>query len=97
MIITNPPFAHAMEFIRKSFEFDAEYIVFLLRLNFLASKARAAFMSMNTPDVYVLSVRPSFIRTGQGDSVDYAWFVWRRGKQPETSGKLVILPTKEPI
>jgi hypothetical protein len=94
VIITNPPFALAMDCIQKSFELKPDYIVFLLRLNFLASKARAAFMSLNTPDVYVLSARPSFIHTGQGDSVDYAWFVWQKTKSPNTAGKLVMIPTK---
>jgi hypothetical protein len=85
VVITNPPFALAMEFIEKSLELDPDYVVFLLRLNFLASKARAKFMSS----------RPSFIRTGQGDSVDYAWFVWSKTKQPNQPGKLVIIPTKD--
>lgn len=95
VIITNPPFTLAMDFVKKSLEFGADYVVFLLRLNFLASRARSEFMSTNTPDVYVLSARPSFTHNGQGDSVDYAWFVWQRDSQPGKSGKLVVLPNKE--
>ena len=95
VIITNPPFVLAMECLKKSFEINPEYVVFLLRLNFLASKSRARFMSENTPDVYVLSQRPSFTTNGGHDSTDYAWFVWHRDRISNSPGKLVILPNKE--
>ena len=95
VIITNPPFKIAMDCIKKSFEFNASHVVFLLRLNFLASRGRAVFMSENTPDVYVLSSRPSFANNGKTDSIDYAWFVWDKNKPIKTSGKIIILPKKE--
>jgi hypothetical protein len=95
VIITNPPFTLAMECLKKSFEINPEYVVFLLRLNFLASKSRAQFMSENTPDIYVLSQRPSFTANGGRDSIDYAWFVWHRDRISNSPGKLVILPNKE--
>jgi len=95
VIITNPPFTLAMECIRKSFELEADYVVFLLRLNFLASKGRASFMKDHTPDVYVLSQRPAFTLSGQRDSIDYAWFVWDRSRVLGSPGKLVVIPGKE--
>lgn len=53
-------------------------VAMLLRLPWLASQKRAAFLRKNTPSVYVLSRRPSF--TGQGtDATDYAWMVWGPG------------------
>lgn len=65
-IITNPPYSLAEEFLRKSLEI-APVVCFLLRLNFLGSQKRAAFLSKNPPDVYVLSERPSFVN-GKTDS-----------------------------
>lgn len=95
VVITNPPFNLAMECVKKSFEYGAAHVVFLLRLNFLASKARAEFMAENTPDVYVLSNRPSFTVNGERDSIDYAWFVWHRDRLPNSPGKLVMIPSRD--
>ena len=74
VIIGNPPYSLAMEFIEHSLKF-APTVVMLLRLAFLASQGRAQFWWKNPADVYVLPERPSF--TGKGtDSADYAWFRW---------------------
>jgi len=77
LLIGNPPFSLAFEFCQKCVGM-ADTVALLLRLNFLASKKRSAWMQEHTPSIYVLSKRPSF--TGNGtDSADYAWFVWDRG------------------
>lgn len=81
VLITNPPYGLAMEFIEKAL---AEYgklidCAFLLRINFLGSQKRAAFHRAHPSDVYVLPKRPSF--TGKGtDATEYAWFVWGPGR-----------------
>jgi predicted RNA methylase len=96
VIITNPPFNLAMECIQQSLGLHADYVIFLLRLNFLASKSRAKFMHENTPDVYVLSQRPRFTSNGGCDSIDYAWFVWSPSRLPlHAPGKLIIVPGKD--
>lgn len=87
-IFTNPPYAFAIEFIKKSLEFS-DNVIMLLRLNFLESKKRNEFLKNNTPDVYVLSNRPSFIN-GATDSTAYAWFVWSAGGE-RSVGNLQIL------
>lgn len=77
IVITNPPYALAMEFVERSLREVAEggLVVMLLRIAWLASQKRAPFLRANTPSIYVLPKRPSF--TGKGtDSADYAWFVW---------------------
>jgi hypothetical protein len=85
--ITNPPFRLAQAFIDACLG-CADTVVMLLRLNYLASKARWEFMSTHTPDVYVLPNRPSF--TGGGtDSIEYSWFVW--GRQRRAEGRLKVL------
>lgn len=75
LIITNPPFSLAQEFLEKSLS-EAKTVCYLLRLNFLESQKRYTWWQDKTPDkLLVLSKRPSF--TGKGtDSQAYAWFVW---------------------
>ena len=90
LIITNPPFSIALEFLEKSLS-EAKTVVYLLRLNFLGSQKRKEFWNKNQPShLFTLSKRPSF--TGKGtDATEYAWFVWDRGgyfKRP--SGIYVI-------
>lgn len=75
LILTNPPFSLAQEFIEKALT-EADTVIMLLRLNFLGSQRRYDFWIDNEPTaIHVLSRRPSF--TGKGtDSTEYAWFVW---------------------
>lgn len=83
-IITNPPYNQALEFVRLSIKWSP-IVVMLLRLNWIASQKRHAFIREHPPDVYVLPNRPSF--TGRGtDSIEYAWFVWGQG-----GGRLSVL------
>lgn len=90
VIITNPPYSYAMPVIQQALKFDTDFVVMLLRLNFLATGSRAEFMRANTPDVYVLPNRPSF--SGKGtDSIEYAWFVWDKNN-PKTHGRIEVLP-----
>lgn len=75
LVITNPPYSKAMEFVQKAVA-ASDQVAMLLRLNWLASKKRSEWLRAHTPDVYVLPRRPSF--TGRGtDATDYAWMVWR--------------------
>jgi hypothetical protein len=84
VVITNPPYNQALEFVKQSMLFGTT-VVMLLRLNWVASQKRHAFVREHPPDVYVLPNRPSF--TGKGtDSIEYAWFVWGQG-----GGRLRVL------
>ena len=78
IIIGNPPYSEAQEFIEHSFELLKEngILIFLLRTNFLESKKRFEFWKMYPlSKLYVLSKRPSF--TGKGtDATSYSWFIW---------------------
>lgn len=86
--ITNPPFSLAMQFVQAC-QAVSHHVVMLLRLNFLASESRAGFMRDTRPNVYVLPNRPSFVRGGQTDSIEYAWFHW----YPGAEGVVRVLPT----
>jgi len=90
VIITNPPFSLAMEFLKQCLELErplAWHVIFLLRLNFLASAQRNEFLRKHIPDVYVLPNRPSFDKKGT-DSIEYAWFHFHK----YAAGALIVLP-----
>lgn len=78
LVIGNPPFMYALEFVEKSLDIvkpDGK-VIFLLRTAFLESKRRFDFWQKNKlTGLYTLSERPKFV----GDSTDrtaYSWFVW---------------------
>lgn len=77
LVIGNPPFSLAEEFVRKSFRMvkPGGVVAMLLRLNWLEGQCRANFHREYPSSVFVLPRRPSF--TGKGtDATGYAWFVW---------------------
>lgn len=88
LVIMNPPFARALEFVRRALEIIKRggTVVALLRLGWLESRARVDFLKKHTPDVFVLARRPSF--TGRGtDATAYAWMKWG----PTTTGRVEFL------
>lgn len=93
LVVTNPPYSLAEEFLRHSRKlYPYADISFLLRTGFLSSERREPlFQEMGTPDLYVLPNRPSYVKVGSSstDSCDYAWFVWPSAKRSE--GRLVRL------
>ncbi len=65
LIVSNPPYTHAADFLRKSLETVGPqgHVTFLLRLGFLASAARRElFEEIGMPDTKVIP-RPSFCMT----------------------------------
>lgn len=78
IIIGNPPYTYAREFIEKCFKIANEntVIIMLLRTAFLESKSRYEFWQQHPlSGLYTLSKRPSF--TGKGsDATSYSWFIW---------------------
>jgi len=75
LIITNPPFSLAQEFISKSLQ-EGKSVWYLLRINYLESLERHLWWQGKEPThLLTLSARPSF--TGKGtDATGYAWFGW---------------------
>jgi len=104
IIISNPPFLHAKEFILKSLDFVNEggYVIMLLRLNFFGSIDRKSLFEEFMPMYcYVHHKRMSFIpkdttvdgkltKKGSTDSIEYAHFVWKKGVNPEFTKLKVI-------
>lgn len=92
IVITNPPFSSALEFIKRAIELQPEYVCMLLRLNFLGSEERSSYLREHTPDIYVIPNRPSF-NGGKTDSIEYAWLVWssRNNYGLNQNGSMCIL------
>ena len=82
LILGNPPFTFAQEFVEACIRLAAPTratVAMLLRLAFAESEERADFHEEHPADVYPLANRPSF--TGDGtDSAAYAWFVFGPGR-----------------
>lgn len=92
LIISNPPFFLAREFIGHALECVASdgYVAFLLRLNFLETEDRFRFFQHYMPHrIYVHHKRMSFTGDGKTDSVAYMHAVWKRG--PNTTSKTRVI------
>lgn len=87
VIIGNPPYSMAQEFIDKCLDLLAPggKLIFLLRTNFLESDKRFKWWQDKIPaGLYTLHKRPSF--TGKGtDATSYSWFVWERAQTDNKS------------
>lgn len=91
VIIMNPPYSRALEFVKRAMAIVKRggTIAALLRAGFVESKQRYDFHIKHRSDFHPLSTRPSF--TGGGtDMAAYAWFVWG----PECKGIWQPLPPK---
>ncbi|NAW60108.1 MULTISPECIES: DNA methyltransferase [unclassified Vibrio] len=84
VIITNPPFSLALEFIETALSRDLApdgTMCFLLRLSMLGSKSRADFWrEFPWTNLLLLTPRPSFVH-GRSDNSEYAWICWDRGSR----------------
>lgn len=104
LIITNPPFNLALDFITKALDevtFDG-FVVMLLRLNFFGSQSRKKFFTENMPKYcFVHSKRISFFpedfeldgkvyKKGSTDSIEYAHFVWQKNYKQDYCKTYVI-------
>lgn len=95
LIISNPPFSLALEFIKKALQDTSESgcVVMLLRANFLGSQKRDAFFKKHPPThVFYHAKRISFSNGGT-DSTDYAHFVWDKSKPEPYPTVLHRIPT----
>lgn len=85
MVISNPPFDLAQQFILKALT-DVEHdglVIMLHRLNFFGGQARKEFWKLHMPEAtYVHSKRMSFTDDGKTDSIEYCHSVWRKGSHP---------------
>lgn len=86
-IITNPPYATALEFVQRALAYvqPVANVWMLLRLQFLEGKARRHLYDVAPPaDVWVFSERRTCAKNGdfsktEGGAIAYAWFHWIKG------------------
>ena len=89
-IITNPPFKYTNQFILKSLESVpmGGKVAMFLKLNHLSGKQRYREIFSKFPPyrVYVFSGRVGCAKNNnpeelkRGSALDYAWFIWEKGK-----------------
>lgn len=86
LVITNPPFKLAREFITKSLELSNRYVMYYLKIQFLEGKTRKDwFKTLPMKYVYVYSYRSNPLRNGElldergkpwSSTMCFAWFVF---------------------
>jgi len=94
VVIGNPPYRLALEFIERSLQVGV-VVAMLLRLNFCGTEERHGFFKKFCPDIFVLPNRPSFRGEGS-DSIEYAWYVWRAGARGRLYGRFTVLDLTPP-
>lgn len=98
-IITNPPYKYALEFVLKALDLvpDKHKVAMFLKLSFLAGAKRKQLLfdaGKNPRTVYVFSKRQKCAKNGDfehvgASAIDYAWFVWEKGYEGETTVKII--------
>lgn len=90
MIVSNPPFKHALEFAKRAIEM-AQGVALLLPSTWMYGAKRSEWLA-TTPLRWILLLvpRPSMPPVGSdvapgGGKVDYAWFVWDRNFKGEVT------------
>lgn len=94
LVISNPPFNLALEFIQKALDDvkDNGYVIMLLRLNFLEGLKRKDLLWDNIMPKYIFvhSKRMSFTDSGKTDSVAYAHYVFKKDYTSKSSSMVII-------
>lgn len=93
VVITNPPFHLAKEFVQHGLKHTKEngFVIMLLRLNFFETKSRKPFFENQMPKyAFVHHKRMSFTGDGKTDSVAYMHCVWQNGYYPDATELRII-------
>lgn len=86
VIITNPPYRYALEFVEHAVELGAERVCMFLKLTFLEGVKRQRLFQKYPPHtVAVFTKRIQVARNGdpemfkKSSAACYAWFIWDKG------------------
>lgn len=93
LVISNPPFNLALEFIEKGLgdTEDGGLVIMLLRMSILGSVKRFPFWQEHMPKwIFMHHRRMTFTHQQNIDSVEYAHFVWQKGYQVDYSRTILI-------
>lgn len=97
-IITNPPFKYTTEFILKALESvpTGGKVAMFLKINYLSGQRRYKDIYSKFPPyrVYIFSQKRSCSKNNKpegfkGGAMDYAWFIWEKGKFAPTELKWI--------
>lgn len=94
LVLTNPPFKLAKEFINKSLELSSRYVCIFAKLSFLEGKGRLNWWRAEVPlkYVYVYSYRANPLRNGEefdengkrlSSVMQFAWYIFEKGYEGE--------------
>lgn len=95
-ILTNPPFSKALEFVEKALDIveNGNYVIMLLRLNFLEDKKRKAELWDKAPPKLIVVNSERLLcaknadfegmKASGGSVVAYAWYIWEKGYTGDT-------------
>ena len=91
-IVTNPPYKYAQEFIEHALTLipKGNKVCMFLKVQFLEGKNRRRLFDSQPPKrIWVSSSRIQCGKNGifKGSMVAYAWYVWEKGYQGETTLK----------
>ena len=86
VIITNPPYRYALEFVEHAIELGAERVCMFLKLTFLEGVKRQRLFQKYPPHIVaVFTKRIQVARNGdpemfkKSSAACYAWFIWDKG------------------
>lgn len=95
-IVTNPPYKHAEDFIRKAYGIipDGRKVCMFLKLTFLESKARKKmFAEIPLKTLYVSSSRIGCYKNNNKENpvkaIAYGWYVWEKGYKGDPTIKWI--------
>jgi hypothetical protein len=97
IVITNPPFAYAEDFIRHAARLDLEGFAFLLKSQFWHARRRLSLFEEIRPDwILPLTWRLDFCfgTRGGAPTMDCLWAIWLGGKDQRVS--TLYQPLKRP-
>lgn len=96
VIITNPPFKLAAEFITHAHLIGTQYLALLLKSTYWHAAGRYNLWRAHTPAaIYPLTWRPDFIGAGR-PTMEVMWCIWRH-HCPPTIYQPLPRPTDEPL
>lgn len=84
-VVTNPPFKHAEEFVRRSLALAGQGVAFLLSNGFLESVGRAeGLFSEHPPALVALNYRKMRLADGRSSVFSHVWVLWTKDHQGPT-------------
>ena len=87
IVLTNPPYRNACEFVLHALELGAEYVYMFLKTTFLEGQSRyeQLFSAYPPKEIWVFTKRVQVALNNnpeefkKSSAVSYSWFIWEKG------------------